>query len=430
MSASVNHMRNAVSVSATSGKGGNSGRRRRAVIVGSLGYSLVNFRLDLMRRFQANGYEVIALAAEIDAETARILDENGIAHREIPMNRTGTNPFSDLVSLWALMRALREEKPELVLAYTMKPIVYACLAAQLVGIRSRYALFTGLGYAFMEDKPVGRRRYVRAASVWLHRIALRRLTAAFCYNRADRRDIRTFRLIPDRVPLHDIPGSGVDTARFSATPVPQGPVRFLFVGRLLRSKGLALLAEAAKRLKSEGHEFELDVLGPTDSNPDAIEPEQLKAWQDEGVLRYRGATNDVVPFLHASSVLVLPTSLREGIPRSILEAMSCGRAVITTDAPGCGETIEHGVSGFVVPRDDVEALAGAMKSFIEKPDRAAVMGAAARDLVCSRNDIHQVNARLMQLMGIEAVRYASGVRKPDPVADAEVARQVSEVALS
>ncbi|WP_417709633.1 glycosyltransferase family 4 protein [Roseibium aggregatum] len=430
MSASVNHMRNAVSVSATLGKGGNSGRRRRAVIVGSLGYSLVNFRLDLMRRFQANGYEVIALAAEIDAETARILDENGIAHREIPMNRTGTNPFSDLVSLWALMRALREEKPELVLAYTMKPIVYACLAAQLVGIRSRYALFTGLGYAFMEDKPVGRRRYVRAASVWLHRIALRRLTAAFCYNRADRRDIRTFRLIPDRVPLHDIPGSGVDTARFSATPVPQGPIRFLFVGRLLRSKGLALLAEAAKRLKSEGHEFELDILGPTDSNPDAIEPEQLKAWQDEGVLRYRGATNDVVPFLHASSVLVLPTSLREGIPRSILEAMSCGRAVITTDAPGCGETIEHGVSGFVVPRDDVEALAGAMKSFIEKPDRAAVMGAAARDLVCSRNDIHLVNARLMQLMGIEAVRYASGVRKPDPVADAEVARQVSEVALS
>ena len=114
------------------------------MVVGSLGYSLVNFRLDLMRRFQANGYEVTAFAAEIDAETARILDENGIAHREIPMKRTGTNPFSDLVSLWALIRALREEKPELVFAYTMKPIVYACLAAQLVGIRSRYALFTGL----------------------------------------------------------------------------------------------------------------------------------------------------------------------------------------------------------------------------------------------------------------------------------------------
>ena len=430
MSATANHMRCTVSDSQKLTKNGNSGRRRRAVVVGSLGYSLVNFRLDLMRRFQANGYEVTALAAEIDAETARILDENGIAHREIPMKRTGTNPFSDLVSLWALVRTLREIKPELVLAYTMKPIVYGCLAAQLVGVRSRYALFTGLGYAFMEDKPTGRRRYVRGVSVWLHRIALRRLTAAFCYNRADRRDIRQYRLVPDRVPLHDIPGSGVDTARFSATPVPQGPVRFLFVGRLLRSKGLAVLAEAAQHLKSEGLQFELDILGPTDSNPDAIEPEQLKTWQDDGVLRYRGATNDVVPFLHASSVLVLPTSLREGIPRSILEAMSCGRAVITTDAPGCGETIEHGVSGFVVPRDDVQALAGAMRRFIEVPNRATVMGAAARELVCSRNDIHQVNARLMQLMGIEAVRYASGVRKPDPVADAEVVCQVSEVALS
>ncbi len=428
MSASTNHMDYAVSVSSKSGTG-SSGRRRRAVIVGSLGYSLVNFRLDLMRRFQANGYEVTAFAAEIDAETARILDENGIAHREIPMKRTGTNPFSDLVSLWALIRALREEKPELVLAYTMKPIVYACLAAQLVGIRSRYALFTGLGYAFMEENPTGRRRYVRSASVLLHRIALRKLTAAFCYNSADRRDIRNYRLIPDQVPLHDIPGSGVDTARFSATPVPQGPVRFLFVGRLLRSKGLALLAEAAKLLKAQGLEFELDILGPTDSNPDAIEPEQLDAWQSAGLLRYRGATNDVVPFLQASSVLVLPTSLREGIPRSILEAMSCGRAVITTDAPGCGETIEHGVSGFVVPRGDVQALAAAMKSFIETPAQAAKMGAAARALVCSRNDIHRVNARLMQLMGIEAVRYASGSRSLGSPAEAELVCQVSEVAL-
>ncbi|MGS4991835.1 glycosyltransferase family 4 protein [Roseibium sp. RP-7] len=428
MSASANHMDYAVGMSSKSGRG-SSGRRRRAVIVGSLGYSLVNFRLDLMRRFQANGYEVTAFAAEIDAETARILDENGIAHREIPMKRTGTNPFSDLVSLWALIRALREEKPELVLAYTMKPIVYACLAAQLVGIRSRYALFTGLGYAFMEENPTGRRRYVRSASVLLHRIALRKLTAAFCYNSADRRDIRNYRLIPDQVPLHDIPGSGVDTARFSATPVPRGPVRFLFVGRLLRSKGLALLAEAAKLLKAQGLEFELDILGPTDSNPDAIEPEQLDAWQSAGLLRYRGATNDVVPFLQASSVLVLPTSLREGIPRSILEAMSCGRAVITTDAPGCGETIEHGVSGFVVPRGDVQALAAAMKSFIETPAQAAKMGAAARALVCSKNDIHRVNARLMQLMGIEAVRYASGSRSLGSPAEAELVCQVSEVAL-
>ncbi len=231
------------------------------------------------------------------------------------------------------------------------------------------------------------------------------------------------------MPLHDIPGSGVDTARFSATPVPQGPVRFLFVGRLLRSKGLALLAEAAKLLKTQGLEFELDILGPTDSNPDAIEPEQLDAWQSEGLLRYRGATNDVVPFLQASSVLVLPTSLREGIPRSILEAMSCGRAVITTDAPGCGETIEHGVSGFVVPRGDAQALAAAMKSVIETPAQAAKMGAAARALVCSRNDIHRVNARLMQLMGIEAVRYASGSRSLGSPAEAELVCQVSEVAL-
>ncbi|SDK91562.1 glycosyltransferase family 4 protein [Aliiruegeria lutimaris] len=376
-------------------------RQRRVVIIGSLGYSLVNFRLDLMRRFQANGYDVLALAAEIDPDTAEILDSNGISHRELPMERTGTNPAQDLKSLWALVRELRAARPDIVIAYTMKPIVYGCLAARIASVPARYALFTGLGYAFMDPKPKGRRRLVRDISIGLHRLALRGIDGAFCYNSADRNDIRRFKLIPADVMLHDIPGSGVDTSRFAPTPVPAGPVRFLFVGRLLRSKGLAVLAQAAEKLKSEGLEFEIDILGPKDSNPDRIHDSELEAWQSAGLMRYLGSSDDVVPYLQRCSVFVLPTYLREGIPRSILEAMSCGRAVITTDSPGCGEMIEDGVSGLVVPRGDATALADAMRRFVLKPDLAETFGTAARSHVCRTNDVHLVNARLMQCMSIE-----------------------------
>lgn len=373
----------------------------RAVLIGSLGWSLVNFRLDLMRRLQANGYEVVALAADIDPEVEATLRSHGIRSRQIPMDRTGTNPLRDLRSLLALVLTLRSEAPDLVIAYTMKPILYGCLAAQLNGIAARYALFTGLGYGFIDDNPTGRRRRVRNITVLLHRFALRRITAAFCYNSADRADIRRFRLIPERTPLHDVPGSGVDTRRFTPTPIPEGPVKFLFVGRLLNSKGLGVLAEASARLMAQGKPFEVRVLGPTDENPDAITRETLADWQSQGLLTWLGATRDVRPHLHASTVFVLPTQLREGIPRSILEAMACGRAVITTDAPGCGETINDGVSGLVVPAGDPEALAKAMARFIDEPGLAARMGEAARAEVRREYDVDRVNALLMRHMNVE-----------------------------
>lgn len=375
-------------------------RPRRAVVIGSLGYSLVNFRLDLMRRLQANGYAVLALAAQIDAATAAVLEAEGIAWQEIPLERTGTSPLRDLACLRAVWAVLRQQRPELVLAYTMKPILYGCLAAQLAGVPRRYALFTGLGYGFMEARPRGRRRRVRAVAVLLHRLALRRLTAAFCYNSADRADIRRFRLIPPQVPLHDVPGSGVDTARFAPAPLPAGPQQFLFAGRLLRSKGLEVLAAAARILRQKQLSFRLQVLGGADSNPDAIDPQQLARWQAEGLLTQTGFTRDVRPWLQGCSVFVLPTRLREGIPRSILEAMASGRAVITTDAPGCGETL-GGAAGLTVPQNDPEALAAAMEAFIRTPALARRMGAAARDRACRVYDVHRVNHLLMQHMGIE-----------------------------
>lgn len=376
---------------------------RKVVVIGSLAWSLVNFRLDLMRRMVASGHSVLAVAPDIDLGTSSQLAAHGVACRTVPMDRTGLNPLRDLATFRAMLRLLQDERPDVVLAYTMKPIVYGCLAARLAGVPAIHALFTGLGYAFTEDRPRGRRRAVRAVSVQMHRLALTGLTSAFCYNTQERRDIRRFRLIPPQTPLHDVPGSGVDTARFVPTPPPEGPARFLFVGRLLRSKGLAVLAEAAILLRAEGRPVTIDVLGPQDTNPDAIDAATLAGWQQRGLIRLLGSTRDVVPYFRDCSVFVLPSLLREGVPRTILEAMASGRAVITSDAPGCGETIREGESGFAVPRGDPAALAQAMARFLDDPGLAARMGAAARAQACARHDVHQVNRLLLTHLGLEAL---------------------------
>jgi glycosyltransferase involved in cell wall biosynthesis len=384
------------------------GSAKKVVVIGSLAWSLVNFRLDLMKRMVARGHSVVAVAPDMDPQTERSLRENGIGSRTVGMDRAGLNPIRDLRTLSGLVRLLREEAPDVVLCYTMKPIIYGGLAARLTGRKQCFALFTGLGYAFSEDRPRGRRKLLRLAVVLLHRIALQNIAGAFCYNAQEREDIRRYRLIPPSVSLVEVPGTGVDTDRFYPTAPPIAPVRFLFVGRLLRSKGIGVLAKAAARLKAEGRKFEVDVLGPFDSNPDSIDPDTLSAWEKQGLFTYLGRTEDVAPFFRNSSVFVLPTRLREGIPRTILEAMASGRAVITTDAPGCGETIVDGVSGRIVPRDDAAALADAMAEFIDNPELVIEMGRAARARVCARNDVHIVNRTLLETMSLETAAGFAG----------------------
>lgn len=373
---------------------------QRVVVIASLGWSLINFRLQLLRRIKAQGHELLVLAPDIDDETAlRFLAED-IRFAEIPMARTGVNPLADLVTFVALLRMLRSEGATLVLPYTMKPILYGTLAARVIGARAT-PLFTGLGYAFSEPNPVGRRRYIRNVAIWLHRLALRGVDLAFCYNDAEEEDMRRFTLVPPETRIVRMNGSGIDTALFQPSPPPVGPIRFLFIGRLLKSKGVELLVEAARRLRAEGHDFRLCLLGPSDSNPDAISAATLAEWSKDSLIELAGETRDVRPWLQGSSVLVLPTMLREGVPRVILEAMAMGRAVITTDAPGCGETIRHDISGLVVPAGNVPALAAAMRRFLDDPRLAIMMGEAARAQVVVTNDVHDVNRRLLTSIGLE-----------------------------
>ncbi|MEQ9103557.1 MAG: glycosyltransferase [Rhodothermales bacterium] len=194
-------------------------------------------------------------------------------------------------------------------------------------------------------------------------------------------------------------GSGVDLKVFSLVPFPQKPVRFLLVARLLGDKGIREYAASAERLHVKWPEAEFHLVGPLDTNPDGIKRDEVQAWQDAGNIIWQGELEDVRPAIAGAHVFVLP-SYREGMPRTVLEAMSMGRPVITTDVPGCRETVVEGVNGFLVARQDIDELVGAMERFLVAPNLTIKMGANSRMIAEDKYDVHKVNAQMIAAMNL------------------------------
>lgn len=380
----------------------------KIIVVASLTKSLINFRRSLLEDLVSAGADVIACAPEDDPETSAKLEKMGVRFRRIPMARASTNPFSDLKTLFAMRSVFAQERPDLVLAYTQKPIIYGGLAARLSGVPRFYAMQSGLGFTFSDEN---KNDLLRRLVSLLYREGVRRANAVFVFNRDDENEMRRHGIITDQRVIK-VPGSGVDTEEYPPSPPPEGPPTFLIVARLMRDKGHYEFVEAARRVKARWPHTRFQILGPFDANPSSIDAGDLGRWRDEGVVEYLGETGDVRPFLAASSVFVLPSYHREGLPRSILEAMSTGRAVITTDMPGCRETVDEGVNGFLVPPRNAEALTAAMEKFLKEPALIAAMGAASRALALEQFDVRIVNAILLSSMGLN---NSAGQATPAPL---------------
>lgn len=375
---------------------------RKVLVIASLAYSLVNFRGQLLARMVRNGHDVVAVAPEFDAQIVSDLAAMGVRHAEIRMDRTGLGPLDDLRTFRDIRAAIVRERPDVVLVYTIKPTVYGGLATRLSRGIALHALFTGMGYAFAEEHPTGRRRLARAVVVALHRLALKRLRKGFVYNDADMADLKRFRMVPPTADVMRVPGSGVDTVRFAPPEVPPETNRVLFIGRLLRSKGVPELVEAAKVLRARGVDFTLDVVGPEDPNPDRIDPEVLTAWQADGLVTYHGATRDVRPYLREASVFVLPTMYREGTPRTILEAMAMGVPVVTTNSPVTRDAIRDGETGLLADPGDIAGLADAIERILTEDGLRDRFSKAARAFAVDVHSVDIVNRTLLTEMGLEA----------------------------
>ena len=369
---------------------------RIVAVLGSYAPSLVLFRGPLIAELVRRGHRVVAMAPAIGADTAARLAALGAEPCEVPIINNSINPVSMIRTLAALARLFREIRPHTVIAYTVKPVTLGALAAARAGVPNFVALITGLGFAFTEGGGA-RRRLSRAAATLLYRLALRRARSIIFQNPDDRRDFEATGMLPKAVPVTVVNGSGIDLEAFAPEPLPREP-RFLMISRLLGDKGVREYGAAVKLLKRRHPSSIFQLVGYFDGSPNSIGKAELDAMIAGGV-DHLGPMDDVRPALAAASVYVLP-SYREGTPRSVLEAMAMGRAIVTTDAPGCRETVEEGVNGFLVPPRDVEALAAAMERFIVDPALIERMGPQSRALAERKFDVHAVNSALLEAAGL------------------------------
>ncbi|WP_435419328.1 glycosyltransferase family 4 protein [Parerythrobacter aurantius] len=367
------------------------------MVLSSLAFSLINFRGKLLQAMRDAGHEVVAVAPDDDTAVRAKLSRMGITMRPVPMDRTGTSLFADLSTISAYVRLLRQEKPDVVLAYTQKPIIYGGLACRIAGVRRYYALMSGLGYLFSEaanDRPILRSLFCR-----LYRAGLKSVRKVFVFNSDDRQDMIQAGILDASSPILQVPGSGVDLERFRKAPLPTGTVRFLMIGRLMRDKGVWEYARAAAIVAAQHPEVEFSLIGrPESSNPTGLGAAELAGLKNDYPVTVIDETDDVPTFLRQCHVFVLPTYYREGLPRTILEALAVGRAVITTEAPGCRDAVTDGVNGFLVPPKNVEALAEAMLKLVRDREMLARMADRSRNLAETVYDVKLVNHVLLSEM--------------------------------
>jgi glycosyltransferase involved in cell wall biosynthesis len=373
--------------------------QKRFLMIAGYAPSLLGFRGPLIAALQQKGLQVHVAAPDlgVGAVLRSKLEAQGLVVHDVPLQRTGTNPLADLRGLWALWRLMRHVRPDFVLGYTIKPVIFGSIAAKLAGVPRRFAMVEGLGFVFTpsEEGLSFKRRVLKRLVLWLYRLGLSRADRVIFLNPDDQAELEAAGALPTGKGFL-LGGIGVDLAQWAPAPPVLQPPTFLLVARLLREKGVEQYAAAARIVKQQHPQARFILLGGLDENPGSITEADVQAWVAEGILEWRGHTA-VSPWMTQASVFVLP-SYREGVPASTQEAMAMGRAVITTDVPGCRQTVVDGVNGFLVPPRATQALAEKMQVFIAQPELIASMGQASRRLAEERFNVHEVNDRLVRLL--------------------------------
>lgn len=377
------------------------------VVLGGYDQSLLNFRGPLLKAMVQAGYNVIGAAPSETPGVPAALAALGVRYVPMAIARTGLNPIADMTSFAQLIRFFRQERPDLVLSYTIKPVIYGTLAAWLAGVPRIYALITGLGAAF--NSRGGKGRALRIIAVSLYRLSCARCERVLVQNREIAEMFIRERIVQEEK-MVVVAGSGVDTQHFDVAPIPPGGPVFLLLARMLIDKGIEEYVQAAKLVRCEVPQARFLLVGDTDTNPAAIPLSQLQAWHREGFIEHIPAVRDVRPLLSGCTVYVLP-SYHEGMPRSVLEAMAMGRPVITTDVIGCRETVRNplatdsegirtGENGLLVPVRSVQPLARAMIRLALDRGQAEQMGAIGREIAVQQFDVRRINDVMLRVMNL------------------------------
>jgi glycosyltransferase involved in cell wall biosynthesis len=347
----------------------------RLLIVANIASFLVSHRIPIAIAALNNGYEV-HIATAIDHDLDRISIE-GVTHHAIPISRSGQNPLSELNTFWSIFALFRHIKPDIVHVVTVKPVLYGGIAARIARMPRMVFAISGLGFVFADNGV--RARITRIIISCLYKWALgHKSHRVIVQNMSDKEVIQKLTKLDDsRFSL--IPGSGVDMNTYIMVPEPEGDPIVVMASRMLFDKGINEFFTAARILKQSGVRARFVLIGDVDpENPNSASEGTLLEWRNEGSIEWWGYKNNMEEILSRCHLVVLPSYYGEGLPKVLIEAAACGRAVITTDSPGCRDAIENKVTGLLVPIQDAEALAQAIRGLLENPGKRRAMGLAGR----------------------------------------------------
>ncbi|TBV08273.1 glycosyltransferase family 1 protein [Pseudomonas dryadis] len=355
----------------------------------------ISHRLPVAEAARNEGYTV--LIATMDGANVADIRSKGFEHYVLPLSRSGKHLGAELRAVYSILRLLWRVRPTILHLVTIKPVLYGGLAARLAPVGGVVSAVSGLGFVFMST---GRKAaLVRKAVSLMYRLAFSKKNLRVIFQNTDDRDVllRAGVLADSKVRM--IRGSGVDLTLYQALPEPEGVPVVCFAARLLRDKGVYEYVEAVRVLQQRGVQAAFRLVGdPDPGNPTSIISEELEQWREEGAVEVLGYRKDIARLFADSHLVVLP-SYREGLPKVLVEAAACGRAVVTTDVAGCRDAIEPGESGLLVPVRSVDALADAMQRLIEDAELRQRMGAAGRVLAEREFGIHKIAQQHLGIYG-------------------------------
>lgn len=375
----------------------------KIVIIGTVAGSFLGFRADLIKSLLKQKHIVYAFTSEYSKEQLSLIESLGIIPVTYKLSRGGISPLADIKATYELSKKIKEIAPHLVFCYFSKPVIFGTMGAKLAKVPKVIGMLEGLGYTFT-DQPEGlskKTQLIKSVQILLYKVALPQLDKLIFLNPDDPKDLlERYSIKVKKVEI--LGGIGLNLNEYPYEPIEsiKLPIKFIFIGRLLKEKGIYDFISAAKIVKRSYSDVQFTVLGAIDSsNPGALQQSELNRLISLNIINYPGQVDNVQKWIADSHVFVLP-SYREGVPRSTQEAMAIGRAVITTDVPGCRETVIDGVNGFLVEKWNPQALAEKMIYFIEHPEDIKKMGYESYKIAQDKFDAHKVNKRLINMLGL------------------------------
>lgn len=370
----------------------------KVLLIGNQSNTIILFRENIIKCFVRNSVSVNTLTMDDNENNFKKITALGATPHKYDFSRSGMNPLSDIHNTYKLSQKIKEISPDVVLCFFPKPVIFGALAAKFAGVKNIYLLLEGLGFCFTEHSHNDsyRKKWLKKVQILLYKTSLPLARKVLFLNNDDYNDL----VLKHNIKIKEaeiIGGIGVDLNDYSYSEPEVKNIHFGMVSRLLVEKGVREFVEAARIVKTIHPDVKFSIAGAVDNNPGGISQVQVDHWSQEGNVEFLGQISAVKDYLRKVSVFILP-SYREGVPRSTQEAMAIGRAIITTDVPGCRETVIDGCNGYLIPPWNVDSLVNAIISFIEKPESIVSMGSLSRMIAVEKFDENAASEKIIKIM--------------------------------